>query len=211
MDLIDDDSGPQLRLQVGIEAVLDVQYEGERLRIRTKVRGWKEGGVIFIDTPTHEGAPLQLQKTGELTCRLISEGELVTFDTHVVRKILEPVPLWCLSFPKFTSMRRLRGDLRIPTGLPGKVNDDVALVVDLGRGGARIQCPPAASVLDVGQKTSLTFTLPGASAPVELEVTVRAVGPEHLSVQFDEAAVPDAVANFVEDAHAVFQRPPAGV
>ena len=186
--VIFDKKKPEPKFAVNLQVFLELNIKNKHMRATANVLGWQRPKHLLVSYPLVENRALVAPTQTELVVRYLLDGTVYGFNSKIVHKQQEPLPMWVLSYPSIVETKTLRRSPRIPIALPVKCSDDTqARTVDISAHGALLVVN---STLAIGDTLTISFTLPDDTKIQNLEVTVVRVQQSRdesmVGVNFDE-------------------------
>ena len=119
-----------------------------KVRLPTRVLGWKRNAFIMTDVVYEQGHPANLKPKDTCTIRFLKNGVAYGFEAEVLSILFFPFPLMFFAYPSDVACVKLRVAPRYKTDLPATLLDAAgaviaqdAVVLDISEGGCRVQVP----------------------------------------------------------------------
>ncbi|MBG0776718.1 MAG: flagellar brake protein [Desulfovibrionaceae bacterium] len=202
--------GSNLAIEPG--AVLLMELQGLKTRVKTEFLGMDRGRWIMVRTPAKLGASPGLTRDDAITVRFLKgENLLCGFNTTYLSSIPRPSPLTFLDFPsKYVEMnlrRAQRLDCFLPATLVSDGHEWSGLILNISAGGCMfvVNQQQPTNGLAPGSEVFALYRLPGNDEELFARGTVRNIsefrGRPSLGLSFEELTdeARESVNNFIND------------
>ncbi len=177
-----------------VGTILDIQIEGEKEGLTSKVIGVVEGKYLIIRMPPlHSmGDVSNLPSEGNtVIVRYMHKGAVYRFESRIKHFITTPVKVIFIEYPEKIENQNLRAHKRIDCYLPAnvKVADNTigVTIADISRGGCQVtveklKIENSFGLLQVDNEIGVGFQLPGVQKTVILTGKQKYIKKEHDNV-----------------------------
>jgi len=152
--------------QVGLQVQLSKRIKNREIKVTTRIVGWSTPHFIIIHIPYLNGFPLEMAPGAKCIIRFLNEGEVVGFESTVLKMQFDPIPLGFLSYPNKVENVSVRKEKRFKTLLPavirvkkedGNLTEGKGFILDLNSVGCLISTQTA---YKTDSTVLISFTLP---------------------------------------------------
>lgn len=165
-----------MKLQVGDRLEFQLTPTAMNPRLFTHVVGYEPGESLLVRTPFQNNLPVNVYEGQQVVVRTFSGTRAFAFLTRVQRICISPFLYLHLDFPAEVQCMVIRRNQRLPVHLlaeaRGKGGWHPAMLIDLGLGGAQVEC--AHPLGAPGETAELRFAFPVEPLEGDVTLTVRA-------------------------------------
>jgi len=178
--------------EVDLQLTIEKEFDKKQIKHKTKLLGWKEDSYMILEVPTINGMLLNWKSGTSCVVKFINKGSVYRFQTTVVKLLHNPIPVIFVKYPKAIDNATTRKHDRIQTYLicdtfPLDENLEIktfdfidkesfeksAVLLDFSIEGGLVEIKSNLVSLSVGERVSLSFTMPNNIAIDKLVTEIR--------------------------------------
>ena len=164
-----------------------IHLEIDHKKVEATIVGHVASDILFISPPTFGGGDWSAEVGSKISGRFISGSKPFGFESTLVNKYKEPIPIWAVSFPDRFQSLSVRRSERVNTFVPGSVkNEDGEIfpgtLLDVSDGGCLFSAEKG--LFELEEKLMLSIEFPEGKPIHNLLCEVR-----HLELSNDIASL----------------------